>query len=179
MAYETDTDTSIGRDGPRSAPGRQPPRDRIELQTTETPVGREPADTRSLVDLIKELRDESSRLMRQEVELAKTEMREKAMETMRDGRMIGIGGVLAHAGMLVLLIGVAAMTTYALAFVMEPAIAMWVGPLIIGGLAILIGYGTIKSASNDLKKQTAKPEKTARSLEENKQWIGNKIKQNS
>jgi cytochrome c biogenesis protein ResB len=179
MVYQPETDTSTRRDGPRPATDREIHHDRVELETTETPVGREPADNRSLGDLLKELRDESSRLIRQEVELAKTEMHEKAMATVRDGRMIGVGSVLAHAGLIVLLIGLAAMATYALGFVMDTAIAMWVGPLIVGGLAVLIGYGTIKSASKHLKKQTAAPEKTSRSLQENKQWIDSKIKQST
>src|SRR5947209_20177576 len=60
-------------------------------------------EQRSLGELFRELTDETKRLVSQEVELAKTEVKEKLSALGRDVAFIAIGGILAYSGFLVLL----------------------------------------------------------------------------
>src|SRR5687767_11341854 len=73
--------------------------------TTGASTASPPRD-RSIADLLKELRDESSNLLRQEVALAKTEMAEKAADYGKNAASIATGGAVAYAGALLLLAGV-------------------------------------------------------------------------
>jgi hypothetical protein len=62
-----------------------------------------PQDNRSLGDLMAELSNETSRLVRKEVELATTEMTAKARVAAGHAGTAAAGGALMHAGLLVLL----------------------------------------------------------------------------
>src|SRR5918993_5925004 len=97
-----------------------------------TTGGSAPRD-RSIADLLKELRDESSTLLRQEVALAKTEMTQKATDYGKNAASIAVGGAVAYAGALLLLAGV----TVALALVLHRiglgVHGWWVATLIVGG----------------------------------------------
>jgi hypothetical protein len=142
--------------------------------TTSTSSTAGPRD-RSIADLLKELRDESSMLLRQEVALAKTEMAEKATDYGKNAASIATGGAVAYAGALLLLAGV----TVALALVLH-RIGMgvhgwWVAPLIVGGIVAAIGYSMINKGVAAMKRTSPVPEKTVQSLQEDKQWLANKV----
>jgi hypothetical protein len=130
---------------------------------------------RSIGDLLKELRDESSALLRQEVALAKTEMGEKAAVAGRNAVSIGTGAAVAYAGAVLILAGL----TIGLALLLDWAgmdqHAWWVAPLVVGAVVALIGYGLIQKGVNKLKDQSAVPEKTVQSLQEDKQWLQEKV----
>ncbi len=130
---------------------------------------------RSIADLLKELRDESSSLLRQEVALAKTEMAEKVSEYGKNAASIAVGGGVAYAGVLLLLAGV----TVALAMLLDrvglDAHAWWIAPLIVGGIVAAVGYSMINKGVSTLKRQSPVPEKTVQSLQEDKQWLANKV----
>ena len=59
----------------------------------------------SVPSLLRELRDETTTLLRQEVALAKTEMKENLSRFGSNVAHIAIGGFIAYAGAIVLLIG--------------------------------------------------------------------------
>ncbi len=63
-------------------------------------------EERSLGDLFSELTQDLSTLVRQEVMLAKTELRQKASEAGKDVGLLAAGGAIAYAGFLVILAGV-------------------------------------------------------------------------
>ena len=60
-------------------------------------------DERSLGQLFGDLSRQLSTLVRQEIDLARTEVTTKAGAATRDAALIGVGGALAYAGLLVLL----------------------------------------------------------------------------
>lgn len=130
---------------------------------------------RSIGDLLKELRDETSTLLRQEVALAKTEMIEKAAAYGKNTGAIGAGGAVAYAGALLLLAGV----TVGLAFMLDAVgldeHAWWVAPLVVGGIVAAVGYSMISKGVSTLKRQSPVPEKTIQSLQEDKQWLTDKV----
>ena len=143
--------------------------------TTTSTTGTAGPRDRSIADLLKELRDESSTLLRQEVALAKTEMAEKAADYGKNAASIATGGAVAYAGALLLLAGV----TVALALVLD-GIGMdvhgwWVAPLIVGGIVAAIGYSMINKGVAAMKRTSPVPEKTVQSLQEDKQWLANKV----
>jgi hypothetical protein len=59
-------------------------------------------EERSLGELFAELASETSTLVRQEFQLAKTELSQKAAHAGRNAGLIGAGGAVAYAGLLAL-----------------------------------------------------------------------------
>ena len=133
------------------------------------------AQERSLGDLLRDLSTETSDLLRKEVQLAKTEMAEKASKVGSDVGAIAMGGALAFAGGLVLLYAAVTGFVMLLDTFLPLGVAVWLAPLILGAVLVFIGYGRIKKALADLKETSLAPQKTAQSLQENKQWLQAKI----
>src|SRR4051812_12318868 len=93
-------------------------------------------DHRTLGSLIKELSDDSTRLLRQEIELAKAEMNEKLDVYKSNMTKLVIGGALLVAALFGLLITVNHGLTALLDQFMDLGIAYWLSPLI---LTVIIG----------------------------------------
>lgn len=133
-------------------------------------------DHRSLVDLLKELRDETLLLFRQEVDLAKTEMSEKASRAGRNVGYLAAGGIVAAMGALILLLGVVVGLYVALTEAgLSHATAGWLAPLIVGGIVAVIGYGLIQKSITTLKQESLALERTKASLIADKNWIQEKV----
>ena len=133
-------------------------------------------EQKSLVDLLKELRDESTALVRQEVALAKTELSEKASRVGRNTGYLAVGGGIAFAGVLFLLVGLTLLLAVGLAAIgLASATALWLSFVIVGGVILLIGFGLVSKAIATLKMESLVPERTVDSLKENEQWARNKI----
>lgn len=135
------------------------------------------ARDRSITSLLKELRDETTTLFRQEIALAKTEMSEKASKAGKNAASIGTGAAVLMAGMLVVLLGLSALLYWGLvAMGVSHYVAGWLAPLIVGGVTALIGYGLIQKGVSTLKRISPVPEKTVESIKEDKQWLQNQTK---
>jgi xanthine/uracil permease len=132
-------------------------------------------DDRSLGQLLKELTSETSTLLRQEVDLAKTEMTEKASRLGVNLGAVAVGGAVAFLGALALLAAVVYGLTALLDTVISLRIAVWLAPLIVGLVLAVIGNGMIKKALETLKHESITPQKTTQSLQENKEWLKTKI----
>lgn len=133
-------------------------------------------DDRSLGQILRDLRDETSQLLRQEVDLAKTEMSEKMSRLGSNMGAVATGGAVLFAGALVLL---AALTLGLIALFsqfMDRDVAMWLAPLLVGGVLAFIGYGMVKKALQALKQEGIAPQRTTQSLKENKEWLTAKMK---
>jgi xanthine/uracil permease len=134
-----------------------------------------PKDDRSLGQLLKELTHETSTLLRQEVDLAKTEMSEKASRVGANLGSLAVGAGVALLGALALL----AFAIYGLQALlrqfMDPDVAVWLAPLIIGVVLAAVGYSLIKKALETLKRESITPQRTTQSLQENKEWLKEKI----
>ncbi len=133
-------------------------------------------DARSLTDLLKELRDESTLLFRQEVALAKTEMTDKASRTGRNVAFLAVGGAVAYAGLLIILMAAVVGLYLGLnAAGLSNATSGWLAPLIVGGVVAAIGYGLIQKAISTLKHESLAPERTVETMQDNKNWIKEKV----
>ena len=131
-----------------------------------SPAGAEP----SLGDLFRQLADDSATQIRQEVALAKTEMRENVKHAARDASMIAVGGVVAAIGALVLVAFLVMIVGKALG-------APWAGALVVGLLFVVVGAVIARGAAKHLKHDTLTPEQTIRSLKEDKQWVQSEMQQ--
>ncbi len=119
-------------------------------------------DDRSLGELFSELAQETSTLVRQEVNLAKTEMSHKAS---RAGRHIGVlaaGGAVAYAGLLAILAGVIVL--------LDNVMPLWASALLVGVVVAVVGYLLARRAIDALKREDFAPRETVQTLKEDQQW---------
>jgi len=132
-------------------------------------------EERSIGQLLKELTQESSTLLKQEVSLAKTEMSEKASRIGANLGEVAVGGAVALLGSIALLLAAVYGLTSILNNFMNQEVAVWLAPLVVGGILAAVGYSLIQKALATLKQESITPQKTTQSLQENKEWLKEKI----
>lgn len=135
-----------------------------------------PRSDHSLSGLIRELRDETTTLLRQEVALAKTEISEKASKFGRNAAYLAVGGLVAYAGFMFILLTIMRLIFSGLIQAgLSEAVASWLAPAIIGLVVAGIGYALVQKAINTFSREPLAPEKTIQSLKEDKQWTQDKF----
>lgn len=126
-------------------------------------------DDRSLGDLFGDLSQKASTLVRQEVQLAKVEMKQKATEASVEVATITVGGLIANAALLTF--------TAALVLGLAEFMAPWLAALIVSlGFALLAGL-LITKGVNALKEIDPVPEQTVTTLKEDKEWLTRQLNQ--
>ena len=128
-------------------------------------------EERSIGQLLKELRDETTTLLRQEVDLAKAEMSEKASRTGKNLGSLAVGGGVAFLGALALLAAVIYGLTSILNQFMSVGVAIWLAPLFVGLVLAAIGYSLVQKALAALRQESLTPQRTTQTLQENKEWL--------
>ncbi|HET6569351.1 MAG TPA: phage holin family protein [Rhodothermales bacterium] len=145
--------------------GRGP---RVDIYADDRPVHRGGLrDDQSLGQLFSELTRDTRTLVRQEIDLARTEITSKASKAGKSIGYIAAGGLVAYAGLIVLLMGVA----YLLAVVLP----LWLATVIIGAIVIGVGYAFLQTGLDGLKKTDFRLARTQETLQEDKQWIKEQI----
>lgn len=119
-------------------------------------------DERSLGELFAELARETSTLVRQEVDLAKTELSDKASSAGKRVGILAVGGAVAYAGFLAVLAAVIAL--------LNAVMHLWVAALLVGVVVIIVGYILIRRALDALKREDFAPRQTIETLKEDQQW---------
>jgi xanthine/uracil permease len=133
-------------------------------------------ESRSIGTLIRELFDEARDLFRQELALAKTEASEKASLAGKNAAFVAAGGLVAFAGALFILAALSVLLAWGLRNAgLNPEIAMWLGPLIVGLVVAIIGYILVNKGLKTLKDGSLKPERTIQSIKEDKQWTQQRL----
>jgi Putative Actinobacterial Holin-X, holin superfamily III len=129
---------------------------------------REDLRDQSFGDLFKQLSEQTSTLVRQEVELARTELKEKGRQAGVGAGLIGAGGLLA--------LGAFGALTAGLILVLALWVDAWLACLIVTasygtGAALLAwtGKGKVQAASPPV------PEQTIETLKEDVQWARRRI----
>jgi hypothetical protein len=126
----------------------------------------------SLPVLLRDLRDESSTLIRQELALAQAELKENASRMAGHAGQIAAGGAVAYAGAIVLLLGLGHLLGNLLAHAgMDPAVADWAGPAILGLLVAVVGWAMLAKAKTAFAADRLAPQQTLETLQENKQSL--------
>jgi xanthine/uracil permease len=123
---------------------------------------------RSLGELFADLSRKTTQLVRQELELAKTEMTEKATEAGKNIGFLIAGGAVLYTGLLFILAAVA--------ILLADVVPDWLAPLIVGLVVAVIGLVLVQKGRAALKQTTLKPEKTIESLKEDKEWVQQQMK---
>jgi len=96
-------------------------------------------DERSIGQLLKELTLESRTLLKQEVDLAKTEISEKATRLGANLGEVAVGGAVAFLGAIALLLAAVYGLTSLLNKFMSLGVAAWLAPLIVGAVLATAG----------------------------------------
>jgi Putative Actinobacterial Holin-X, holin superfamily III len=117
----------------------------------------------SFGELLGELANNSAALVRDEIDLAKQEMREKVASLRSGAITVAVGGLLGFVALLTL----AAAAVAGLAHVMDTALAA----LVVGVALALIGGGISMAGIGRLKRTSLKPKQTIETLEEDKEWL--------
>jgi len=125
--------------------------------------------------LLKELRDETTLLVRQEVALARTEMNERLTKLGRNAAYLAAGTQIAFAGVLFLLLAITAGIYCAFAAADMEFHGMWAAPLIVGCVVSLIGLMLVLKGKNAMQSTSPLPEQTIETMKENKEWIREKV----
>jgi uncharacterized membrane protein YqjE len=131
----------------------------IHQVTEQRPAG---GQDRSLGELFADLSRETSTLVRQEVDLAKTELTHKAASVGKDVGFLLTGAAVVYAGFLALV----ACAIIALAY----ALPWWLAALIVGIVVAAIGGFLVMRGIDDLKGQDLAPRQTLQSLKEDATW---------
>jgi MFS family permease len=129
---------------------------------TEPHVGEDMRD-RSIAELVKQLADQTSTLVRQEIDLAKAEVATKGREA---GKGAGLLGGAAAVGLL----GAGALTAF-LIMVLDGALANWLAALIVGVVLVAIAAVLALQGRNRLRAATPPvPEQTIETVKEDVEW---------
>ena len=126
----------------------------------------EPITERSVPELIGRLTSDVSTLFREELELAKVELRQEAKGA---GKAAGKFGAAAVVGLIA-----AFLLSWALVYLIALALPTWAGFAIVG-----VVYGIVAAVlANNGKKQLdtvdPTPRQTVETLQEDKQWLKNR-----
>ena len=125
-------------------------------------------DGRSLGELFSELAQETSTLVRQEVNLAKTELSKKASTAGKHVGVLAAGGALAYAGLLAILAGVIAL--------LNDIMPLWAASLLVGIVVAVGGYILVRRGLDALKREDFAPRETIETLKEDQRWAKDQTK---
>jgi len=111
-------------------------------------------------ELIRELLVEGQRLVHEESELVKDDIKNQARSVATGGGLALWGAMLSVTGVLIL--------AFALVFALALAIPLWLSALLVGVGFAVTGALIVQSGVNKAKE--IKPEETMRELKEDKRW---------
>jgi uncharacterized membrane protein YqjE len=121
-------------------------------------------EERSVGELFGELTQDMTLLVRQEVQLARVELEQKASRIGSALGTVGTGGFIAYVGALAL---VAALI---LLLVDVAGIQAWVSALIVGGVLAIAGFVMLQGGLRRLKQTDLTPRRTVETLRDDVQW---------
>lgn len=120
-------------------------------------------DDRSVGDLLGELYRGASQIISLEIELAKTELGQKASRVGKNVGFLAAGGAIAYAGFLVILFGIVGLLAL--------LIPTWLSALIVGLIVAGIGGALVMSGIKTLQQESVAPQRTLDTLKEDKEWM--------
>jgi type IV secretory pathway TrbD component len=125
-------------------------------------------DDRSIGELFSELSRETTALLRQEVQLAKAEMTQKASRVGKNVGFLVVGGVVAYTGVLALVA--------AGIILLGQVIPYWLSALIFGLVIAAVGLFLVVKGANTLRQEDPAPRETVETLKEDSQWLKNQTR---
>jgi uncharacterized membrane protein len=119
---------------------------------------------RSIGELFGQLTQDMTLLVRQEVQLARTEMSDKISRVTANLVSVGAGGFVAYLG------GLALVGALILAIRDLANISLAWSALIVGAVLAIIGYVMLQKGLKELKRVDLAPRRTVETLKDDVQW---------
>jgi fatty acid desaturase len=116
----------------------------------------------SLGQLVGELTEDLSRLMRQELELAKAELRQEATKAGKAAGMLGAAGFAGYMA--------AVLLSLTLVFGLAILIGLGWAALVIAALWAIAGFILFTKGRERLRQVSPKPDRTVETLKEDAEW---------
>lgn len=129
---------------------------------------RVPREDRPIGELFSELANETATLVRQEIDLATTEVTDKATYAGKQASLIAAGGLLGFVGLLALVA--------ALVIGLGTLMTLWLSALLVGLGISAIACAVAAKGVTALRRVKLKPKHTLESLQENKSWVRGQIR---
>jgi VIT1/CCC1 family predicted Fe2+/Mn2+ transporter len=127
-------------------------------------LSRRTAEERSIGELFGELSQDVALLVRQEAQLAKTEMQQKLSKVTSDLVSLAAGGVVA-------LVGGLALTAAVILLLVDPiGMRPWLAALLVGAVLGIVGWVLLQRGMKDLKRTDPTPRRTVETIKEDLQW---------
>jgi Putative Actinobacterial Holin-X, holin superfamily III len=122
------------------------------------------AEERSIGELLGELSQDLGLLVRQEAQLAKTEMQAKLSKLTTDLTSLAVGGVVA-------LVGGLAVTAAVILLLIDPVgLQPWLAALVVGAVMGIVGLVMLQRGLKDLKRTDPTPRRTVETIKDDIQW---------
>ncbi len=137
-------------------------------RTTTTEKGAVPPTEPSLAELMTGLTSDFSTLVRKEAELARVETEQTINKAIRSAVMIITSGLVAYAGLLVVL---AAVSIWLGALIDN----LWLGTLIVGVIVLVVGLILYIMGRGRLDDISISPERTVQTLQDDTEWAKEKV----
>ncbi|MGI8673616.1 MAG: phage holin family protein [Luteitalea sp.] len=128
-----------------------------------------PRSERTIGELFSDLSQKTTLLIRQEVQLAKSELSQKAAHFGRGAAIAAVGGAVVHAALLSL---VATVVLLLVRFGLDAWAAAGLTTVLLAGG----GYLIVRSGLQAIKTQPVAPVETMDSLKETAQWLKNETR---
>ena len=130
-------------------------------------MAQRPKDDLSIGQLLGELVTEMTTLVRQEVQLAQTELSHKAAQVGKNLGFLAVGGMVAYAGLLAIIAAVI--------LLLDTFMDAWIAALIVGVVVALVGYLLVQKGLTALKNVDLTPRQTIESLKESGDWAKEQV----
>jgi len=124
-------------------------------------------EERPLGELLSDLVNETTTLVKNEVALAKVELTQKATKVGTNIGSLLIGGAIGYAALLA--IGAAVI------LLLDRVMPAWLAALIVGVIVGVVAWLLVNKAITTLRTMELKPQESVESLKEDAQWIKDQI----
>jgi uncharacterized membrane protein len=121
------------------------------------------SEQRSIGEILGDLSRDTAHLVRQEVALARTEIKQKVTEASRDLTGVVGGGLMAYAGAL-------AVSAAVILMLVHLGIAAWLAALLVGVILVFLGIGMVRAGLQRLKQVDFAPHRTMATLHGESHW---------
>ena len=125
-------------------------------------------DERAIGELLGDLYRDAERMVRLEVEFAKTEVTQKATRVGKNAGFLVAGAIVAYTGVLAILAGIIAL--------LGLVIPVWISALIIGILVAGAGAFLAWKGLQTLRQESVAPQRTIDTLKEDQEWMRDQTK---
>ena len=117
----------------------------------------------SLGELVGDLYQGASRVISLEIELAKTELSQKASRVGKNVGFLAAGGAIVYAGFLTLI--------FAIIAILATFMPLWLSALIVALIVLGAGGALVMSGLKTLQQESPMPQRTLETLKEDKEWM--------